>query len=211
MKRAPTSTGPALSWSPRDSAVIICDMWDTHHCVSAAQRVAEMAPRMNEVLSRLREKGALIVHAPSGCMAFYDNTPQRRRALEAPHADAAVEIGWNDWNPDRESPLPPAMADPGPCSCHTSEPCCGEGDYPWVRQIEAIEIAGEDAISDDGQEIHNLLEQRGIEDIIVMGVHTNLCVLGRPFGIRQQIYLGKKPILCRDLTDSFHRDHGGHL
>ena len=144
-------------------------------------------------------------------MAFYDNTPQRRRALEAPHADAAVEIGWNDWNPDRESPLPPAMADPGPCSCHTSEPCCGEGDYPWVRQIEAIEIAGEDAISDDGQEIHNLLEQRGIEDIIVMAVHTNLCVLGRPFGIRQQIYLGKKPILCRDLTDSFHRDHGGHF
>ncbi len=40
-----------------------------------------------------------------------------------------------------------------------------------------------------------------------MGVHANICVLGRPVGIRQLVYLGKKPILCRDLTDSFHRDH----
>jgi hypothetical protein len=80
-----------------------------------------------------------------------------------------------------------------------------------MRQIETIEIAPEDAISDDGQEVFNLLEQRGIEDVIVMGVHTNSCVLGRPYGIRQLVYVGKKPLLCRDLTDSFHRDHRGHF
>lgn len=43
-----------------------------------------------------------------------------------------------------------------------------------------------------------------------MGVHTNICVLGRPFGIRQLVYLGKRTLLCRDLTDSFHRDPRGH-
>ena len=193
------------------AAVIICDMWDTHHCISAADRVAEMAPHMNNAISALREMGALIVHAPSGCMRFYDGTPQRLLAQSAPHADAGVEFGWNGWNPEREPGLPSQITDPGPCSCHTPEPCCEEGDYPWVRQIGTIEIAGEDAISDDGQEIHNLLEERGIEDTIMMGVHTNLCVLGRPFGIRQLVYLGRKPMLCRDLTDSFHRDPGGHF
>jgi hypothetical protein len=38
-----------------------------------------------------------------------------------------------------------------------------------------------------------------------MGVHTNVCVLGRPFGIRQLTYLGQDVVLCRDLTDSYHR------
>ena len=37
-----------------------------------------------------------------------------------------------------------------------------------------------------------------------MGVHTNMCVLGRPFGIRQQCYLGKNVVLCRDLTDALY-------
>jgi hypothetical protein len=42
-------------------------------------------------------------------------------------------------------------------------------------------------------------------------VHTNRCVLGRPFGIRQMVYLGRNVVLCRDLTDSFHRDPGHHF
>ena len=37
-----------------------------------------------------------------------------------------------------------------------------------------------------------------------MGVHTNMCVLGRPFGIRQQKYLDKNVVLCRDLTDALY-------
>jgi len=69
-------------------------------------------------------------------------------------------------------------------------------------------MSEEDAISDSGLEVYNLIEQRGIEDIIVMGVHTNACVLGRPFGIRRLVYLCKRPVLCRDLTDSFHRYDG---
>ena len=44
-----------------------------------------------------------------------------------------------------------------------------------------------------------------------MGVHTNACVLSQPYGIRQLVYLGKRPLLCRDLTDSFHRYDMGHF
>lgn len=43
-----------------------------------------------------------------------------------------------------------------------------------------------------------------------MGVHTNRCVVGRPYGIRQLVRFGKRPVLCRDLTDAFHRDPRGH-
>jgi nicotinamidase-related amidase len=210
-------TTQKVEWDLEKTAIIICDMWDTHHCFSTAARVAEMAPHTNEVVTGIRKKGALIIHAPSGCVAFYDKTPQRKRAQEAPFVEASVEFRWNGWKQRREiqqleeSPLPAGITEPGPCSCHTAEPCCGEGEHPWIRQIETIEIAGEDAISDDGQEVYNLLQQRGIENVMVMGVATNVCVLGRPFGLRQLVYLGKKPLLCRDLTDSHHSDDGGHF
>ncbi len=39
-------------------AVIVCDMWEAHHCVSAARRVAELALRMNTVLGAMRGRGA---------------------------------------------------------------------------------------------------------------------------------------------------------
>ena len=36
------------------------------------------------------------------------------------------------------------------------------------------------------------------------GVHINMCVLGRPFGIRQQVRLGRNVVLVRDLTDAMY-------
>ena len=72
------------------------------------------------------------------------------------------------------------------------------------HQHAAIKINGFDGVSDNGQEIYNFLEQEGRKNVVLMGVHTNMCVLGRPFGIRQQKYLGKNAVLCRDLTDALY-------
>lgn len=199
-------------WDPAKAAVVICDMWDAHHCVDAAKRVAELAPRVNTVVSALREQGALIIHAPGDCVDFYSGTPARIRATEAPSTVAPVAFDWNPWNGEREAALPSTLSNTGPCSCSSPAPCCeGEPPTPWTRQISTIDIAPEDAVTDSGQEVFNLLEHRVIEDVVVVGVHTNICILGRPYGIRQLAYLGKKPMLCRDLTDSFHRDPRGHV
>src|SRR5947209_6188948 len=53
-------------WNASETAIIICDMWDDHYCKSAAERVADMAPRMNAVLTAARNHGATVIHAPSG-------------------------------------------------------------------------------------------------------------------------------------------------
>src|SRR5919197_1095054 len=66
-------------WEPKKTALIICDMWELHHCKRAVERGREMAPRMNDLIARARDRGALIIHAPSGCMAPYKDTPMRRR------------------------------------------------------------------------------------------------------------------------------------
>src|SRR4051812_37516277 len=69
----------ALRWEVAQTAIVICDMWDTHTCSLSAQRVAAMAPRMNQVVSAARSLGVMIIHAPSDTMQFYEGTPWRQR------------------------------------------------------------------------------------------------------------------------------------
>ncbi len=196
-------------WSPKETAIIIVDMWNDHHFVSAAKRVVEMAPHMNRVVKAARDRGVLIIHAPSGCDDFYKGQAVRRNAESAPVAKAGVGFKWNYFNPEHEGPLAGKLEAAG-CSCDTPNPC-GPDRRVWESQIKAIEMTDADAATSNGQEIHNLLESRGIKNVIIMGVHTNRCVLGRPFGIRQMVYQKRNVVLCRDLTDSYHRDPGKHF
>src|SRR5262245_28497401 len=46
-----------VRWEAAQTAIIICDMWDAHTCSLSAQRVAAMAPRMNQVVSAARSLG----------------------------------------------------------------------------------------------------------------------------------------------------------
>ena len=56
----------------------------------------------------------------------------------------------------------------------------------------------------DSGEAYYLIRQRGIKNVIVMGVHTNMCVLSRPFSIRQMVYQGQNIVLMRDMTDTMY-------
>ncbi|HVW02712.1 MAG TPA: hypothetical protein VHB77_20310, partial [Planctomycetaceae bacterium] len=73
---------------------------------------------------------------------------------------------------------------------------------PWKKQSPLITIdADRDFITDRGDEVWSILEARGIEHVILTGVHTNMCVLGRPFGLRQMARNGRDVVLMRDMTD----------
>lgn len=194
-------------WAPEKTAIIICDMWDDHWCKSAARRVAELAVPMNAVVKKAREQGVFVIHSPSTVVNFYMSTPQRKRAQNAPFAKTKAPLSTDErWGtawcwPDktRETDLPIDDSDMG-CDCEVK---CKIRDA-WSRQISTIEIHANDAITDNGQETWNLLQERGIENVILMGVHLNMCVLGRPFGIRQLVKQGKSVALMRDMTDTMY-------
>jgi len=183
-------------WEGEKTAIIVCDMWNDLKNKIPADRVAELAVEMNEVLKAAREKGVLIIHAPSGNVDFYKDTPQRARCLHAPVVETDPPLQWNYLNKEREAELPVDDSDNG------WEGPVLEG-RPQTRQHPAIEIGEEDAIGHE-KEVYYLLKQEGIENVILMGVHTNMCVLGRPFGIRQLTYLGMNVALMRDMTDSLY-------
>ncbi len=207
--RARTRTGPGTNdwqvtpgtnhWDASRTAIVICDMWDKHHCPDATERVGEMASRMNEMIRAARQQGCLIIHCPSDTMDFYKDHPGRKLAQAAPKVDTKIPLeGWCSLKPDHEAPLPIDDSDGG---------CDGCPDCPsykaWTRQHPALEILPGDAITDSA-EAYYLMHQRGITNVVVMGVHINMCVLGRPFSIRQMVRQGQNVVLVRDLTDSMY-------
>lgn len=205
--RERTGTGPddwmvverTVKWDAAKTAVVVCDMWDKHHCPDATERVGEMAPRMNQVLRAARARGALIIHCPSDTMDFYKDHPGRRLAQAAPKIATTIPLeNWCPLQPDREAPLPIDDSDGGCDGC----PDC-PGFKAWTRQHPALDILPGDAITDSA-EAYYLMRERGITNVIVMGVHVNMCVLGRPFSIRQMARQGQNVVLMRDLTDSMY-------
>jgi nicotinamidase-related amidase/type 1 glutamine amidotransferase len=188
-----------IQWDPARTAIIVCDMWNVHWCHGATRRVAEMAPRMNEMLVAARSRGVLVIHCPSNTLDFYKGTAQRERARRALPVATKVPLkeGCN-LDLKREGPLPIDDSDGG-CDC---SPHCKQGS-PWTHEIDTLKIEPPDAITDNAEAIY-LMKERGIENVIVMGVHTNMCVLGRPFAIRQLVDQGFHVVLMRDMTDSMY-------
>lgn len=189
-----------VDWNVAETAIIICDMWDDHHCKIAAQRVGVMAPRMNQVLTAARDRGVMIIFAPSETMNIYAGTPYRTRMEQALPATPPVAIGKRcDRDPAGE---PKTLPEDTKLDCDDCE--LGPVVRRHRRQHAGLDIIGFDGISDNGQEIYNFCVQEGINNIVLMGVHTNYCILARPFGIRQMLRLGKNVVLARDLTDALY-------
>ena len=184
-----------VSWKTSETAIIIVDMWDKHWSWGATERVGIMAPRMNFVIKSAREKGITIIHAPSDTMDFYKNHPARLNALSVPLVTPPDPIDHDD---------PPQPVDSSDGGSDTGEASSYKA---WYRQHPAIEIDDMDFISDNGQEVYNVLAQKGIKNLIYMGVHTNMCVLGRSFAIKQMVRWGLNVVLARDLTDAMYNPY----
>ncbi len=177
---------------PARTAIVITDMWDRHWCKGATRRVGEIALKMEPVLEQARKAGVLIIHAPSDTMSFYRDTPARLLAKNAPHVPPPPELQIKD------GPLPIDDSDGG---CDTP----GDKEHQaWTREIATLTIAQGDVVSDDGSEIYDVLQQRHIDTVLFMGVHANMCILNRSFGIRQMTKWGIRCILVRDLTDAMY-------
>jgi nicotinamidase-related amidase len=188
--------------SPEQTALVICDVWECHTCRGAEERLEQLLPRMQQVIAALRKRGVLIVHAPSDTMEFYEGVPARKRVLDCPPVAPP---------PDLEHDEPPIPIDQtNPCDTCPDE----KHPFPWpagwrrppaTRQHPAIEIDhGRDVISCSGKELWSYYKHRAIEQVLIMGVHTGMCILNRTFSIKQMTRWGFPIMLIRDLTDALY-------
>ncbi len=176
-----------------ETAILLCDLWDDHWCAAAARRTADIAERANRVVEAARANRVQIIHSPSDTMDFYAYTPQRRRIAGAPRVEPPDAV-----NLPMPPPLPIDDSDGG-CDSEESTPR-----RAWTRQHPAIEIGEDDVISDDGSEVYSFIQRRGIQNLVMIGVHTNMCVLNRSFAIKQMTRWGVRCVLARDLTDAMY-------
>lgn len=178
-----------LEWDSAKTAVVIVDMWDALKAPYVWKRMDELAPHINAAVTAARDNGVLIVHSPSGTMDFYKDTLQRGQCVNA--------------TPLALAPLSERLGGPvlpvDPTASGWEGPI--RATEPQKKQHPAIEIAVGDAIG-EGVEVYGLLGARGIENVILMGVHANFDLMDGPTGLRQMKAQGFNVALVRDLTDS---------
>lgn len=174
-------------------AVIICDVWDRHWCRGANIRLGVLLDRINSTAAAARDAGVSIIHAPSDTLDYYSGHKARERIQKIP--DVVM--------PESKEMLLPAMpVDAGDEGCDSDE-CIAE--RVWSSQHEAVYIDPEkDVISDSGDEVYNWLKYKGITKVLIMGVHTNMCIINRSFGLKHMTELGFDVSLIRDLTDAMY-------
>ncbi|MDR3314669.1 MAG: hypothetical protein LBS96_09505 [Oscillospiraceae bacterium] len=181
---------------PEEIAIVVVDMWDRHWSAGATRRAAALAPQMDAILRRARQDGALIIHAPSDCMEFYADHPARKRALALAPLPLPNVV---------EVPDVPAPVDAGDGGSDSERDDFEANTNVWVRQNPAIFIdEARDLISDNGELVYAHLRARGIALVLYVGVHTNMCILGRSFAIKAMRRAGLQTALVCDLTDAMY-------
>ena len=189
----------AAGYKASETVLIIVDMWDQNWSTGANRRADVLADKINAAAIRARDKGILIVHAPSGTMDFYEGTEARKRflSLETPPAEQIPHpVNIVDY------PHPVDSSDGG---SDTDDPYPA-GTNTWRRQTEKIFIdqSRDLLMGDEGDRLYAHLVSRGIKFLIYAGVHANMCVLNRTFALRTMLRMGYKTALIRDLTDAMY-------
>ena len=182
-------------------AIIVVDMWNKHHCKPSEKRAAQLAHKVNGLLSILRKSGVQVIFSPSDTVSYYANYQQRKKIQKiGPPSKNVQSLQYLALQYLDEFNFPPLNVSAG-----CEDPDQDEGGQPWTRQHDALKIEKNDVISDNGDEIINFLAYRKIDTVLFVGVHSNICILERSFGMTELKKWGFQTILIRDLTDSFSR------
>ncbi|MDR1497038.1 MAG: cysteine hydrolase [Puniceicoccales bacterium] len=196
-------------WEGAQTAIIICDMWAHQSSCVGNARIRELAVAFNPVLDAAREKGVLIVHAPSShdIGIFYKDHPARKTGEAFRKEDFGNRRHWDFWEhangPGEHSHTvnPTEVGARWPHIGGAVSGCKGGDQVLDWRQTPLIIIKDNDMLTDDFKEILGYFRAKGIKNVVLTGVHTDMCVLGRPFGLRALKKNGFNAVLCRDLTD----------
>jgi len=174
---------------PRRVGVIAVDVWNFHWCKTATMRVDAIVPRMNKALEAARTLGMTVMLCPSDVVENYAGYPQREAVFALPKiaVPAVVEVNC------------PPVPDAGGCACGR-ERCAVN--YGWDGMHPALTIGPDDLMPDTQAEVYAICHQRQRTHLIYVGFHTQVCLLGKPMGLKAMKSAGLKCILARDLTDA---------
>ncbi|MBM3845922.1 MAG: hypothetical protein FJ405_06520 [Verrucomicrobia bacterium] len=174
---------------PRRIGVIAVDVWNFHWCKTATMRVDAFVPRMNKALEAARALGMTVMLCPSDVVDNYVGYPQREIIFALPKVTVPKVM---------EVTCPP-VPDAGGCACGRER--CG-GNYGWDGMHPALTIGENDLMPDTQAEVYAICQKHGLTHLIYVGFHTQVCLLGKPMGLRAMKAAGLHCVLARDMTDA---------
>jgi len=173
------------------SALIIVDAWDRHWDPKTNKNADVLCSKINSFATKFRERGGLIIHAPSDVV---DNYNQQEIELNFPYNTIKQEQLLKKLS---QLKIP-----------FGSKPLYGP--LVWSFQNKNIEIKENDYISECGKVIYNILQQHNISTLYYCGMHSNHCILWtREFSILHMIHNNIKTLLIGELTLTLPLD--GHV
>jgi hypothetical protein len=173
-------------------AIVVMDAWDYHWCRSWRTRAASLIPRMSYSLERARQLGITIVFSPTNAMRDMHHTIQRKATLEIPFHPMPENLG-----------IIAEGASPflgGYCECGYGHDCYLTNNVN--NQHPGLMMGEEDYIAVELQEVYNILAEKQITLVILAGFATNVCVWGKPAGLKNLINAGFQCTIASDLTEA---------
>ncbi len=152
-------------------------------------RVDAIVPRMNKALEAARDLGMTVMLCPSDVVDNYVGYPQRERIFALP----GVTV------PKVYDVTCPPVPDAGGCACDR-ERCAVN--YGWDGMHPDLRIGKHDLMPDTQAEVYAICRQYGLTHLIYVGFHTQVCLLGKPMGLRAMKSAGLQCVLARDMTDA---------
>jgi hypothetical protein len=172
--------------------IVIVDPWNYHWCMTACERVSAMVPRWNRALEVARKSGMPVVWVPSDVVGAYSGYPQRERALGIELLEVPIV---------NEMPQAIFTAPVGKCMCGPGINCIVN--YGHDAMNPALILGDNDFIASSTEEVYTLLKKKGITHIIYMGLHTNMCLYGKPGALKYLWQTGLTCMVARDINDAF--------
>jgi hypothetical protein len=179
----------AESIDPKKVGVIAVDVWNYHWCKTATMRVDAFVPRMNKALDAARSLGMTVMLCPSDVVDNYVGYPQREVIFALPKVTV----------PNVVNVTCPPVPDAGGCACGR-ERCAVN--FGWDGMHPGLRIAETDLMPDTQAEVYAICQQRGLTHLIYVGFHTQVCLLGKPMGLKAMKSAGLQCVLARDMTDA---------
>lgn len=169
--------------------VIAVDVWNFHWCKTATMRVDAIVPRMNKALDAARTLGMTVMLCPSDVVDNYVGYPQREAIFALPKFPVPSVVNVTC----------PPVPDAGGCACGR-ERCAVN--YGWDGMHPALRIAEADLMPDTQAEVYAICKKYGLTHLIYVGFHTQVCLLGKPMGLKAMKSAGLRCVLARDMTDA---------
>jgi hypothetical protein len=182
-------------YNTNELAILVIGMWSNHQCLVANRKLEELSPKVDSFLKKGRANNMKIIFGSSSLIKLPKYKLLRENMKNIPFANL-VDKGLSF------PPIPFNDSDGGINEKNDTFKRCD------VDMNQMIEIVNTDAMTDNAKELLNYLYYHKIKLCLVVGVHTNMCVLDRPYGMKNIARYGFPMAIVRDLGDPMIKPDG---